>query len=82
MQRGDIVIATAGKDKGKPFIVLEVRNTMVLIADGRRRKVQRPKAKSQKHLTLLHVGTLDFTPTNKVISKLLRPYTNNFKEES
>ena len=82
MRRGDVVLATAGKDKGKPFIVLEVGDTLVLIADGRRRKVQRPKAKSEKHLSLLCQGTPDFVPTNKVILKLLRPYTNNFKEES
>ncbi len=48
---GDIVYSKAGRDKEKPFVVLEVLSTeFVLIADGRLRRVEKPKKKKMKHL--------------------------------
>ena len=83
MRAGDIVIATAGKDKGKYFVIIGERDGKLLIANGRRRKVQRPKAKAEKHLRLVCSGADQPICTNKVILKLLKPYTMAyFKEES
>ena len=48
---GDIVFAKAGRDKDKPFVVTEVLDEQyVLLADGRRRRVDKPKKKKLKHL--------------------------------
>lgn len=83
MQAGDIVLATAGKDKGKIFLLTCCDNGYGLIANGRRRKVQSPKKKSLKHLVLIATADLPHPLTNKVVLKLLRPYTTQlFKEES
>ncbi len=48
---GDIVISKAGRDKEQPFVVLKVIDTQyVFLADGRTRRVDKPKKKKLKHL--------------------------------
>lgn len=47
---GDIVYVVAGRDKDTPFVVLEVLDEYVLLANGRRRKVTKPKKKKIKHV--------------------------------
>lgn len=50
-----LVKATAGRDKGKYFAVIEVLDeNYVLICDGRRRKLDSPKRKKIKHLLSLN----------------------------
>ena len=51
--RSDIVKSTAGRDKGKPFFVLEVEGDFLLLADGKTRKLERPKRKKRKHTAFL-----------------------------
>ena len=49
---GQIVQATAGRDKGGIFCVVGVdhEKTRLLLADGKRRKIARPKAKKLGHV--------------------------------
>lgn len=48
---GRLVISKAGRDKGRPFVIIKVVNTkFVLVADGDLRKIQNPKMKNLKHL--------------------------------
>ena len=49
---GWIVRAAAGRDKGGLFCVLGVDRTQkrLLLADGKRRKAARPKAKALRHV--------------------------------
>ncbi len=47
---GDVVVATAGRDKGKSFIVVFQENDIAYIVDGKTRKVKTPKKKNVKHL--------------------------------
>jgi len=48
---GDIVFSKAGRDKDKPFVVIQVLDAQfVLLADGRVRRVDKPKKKKIKHL--------------------------------
>ncbi len=75
MQAGDIVRATAGKDKDKIFLLISCGDGYGMIANGRRRRVQSPKKKSLKHLLKIAEAELPAPLTNKVVLKLLRPYT-------
>ena len=52
---GQIVQATAGRDKGGVFCVvgMDHRQERLLLADGKRRKVSRPKAKKLGHIRQL-----------------------------
>lgn len=48
---GDIALSKAGHDAGKRFVVLKIVDAQyVLIADGRTRKVAKPKRKKMRHL--------------------------------
>ncbi|MDR2513968.1 MAG: KOW domain-containing RNA-binding protein [Christensenellaceae bacterium] len=49
---GRVVCARAGRDKGKLFIVVgfEAETGYALLADGRGRRMEKPKRKKAKHL--------------------------------
>ncbi len=50
---GAYVISKAGRDKLRPFVIIEVLDSdFVLIADGDLRKASKPKKKKLKHLNL------------------------------
>jgi len=46
----DIVISINGRDAGKRFIVIETDGEYSLIADGKGRRLEKPKRKKNKHL--------------------------------
>lgn len=72
--KGTVVRVTAGKEKGFIFVVVEDFNhQQVLIADGRHRKLDRPRKKSVKHLAA--VARLDELPSSdRLLWKSLSPY--------
>ena len=47
---GRVVESIQGRDKGLFFLVLEASEGIVMIADGRYRKLENPKKKKTKHL--------------------------------
>jgi len=50
-QVGRVVLAKAGRDKGKAFIIIQrLDDEYVLIADGVSRTIDKPKKKKVKHL--------------------------------
>lgn len=50
-QPGQLVYSTAGRDKGSPFLIIGLEKPgYVLLADGRRRGVKRPKVKNVRHI--------------------------------
>ena len=72
---GSVVIAKAGRDKGKAFAVVEVpdRRT-VLIADGKSRPLERPKRKNIIHLQAAG-ATADRITTNRQLRIFLKDFT-------
>ncbi len=46
----NIVKSIAGRDKGAFFFVLRIEEDFLLLADGKRRKVETPKRKRKKHV--------------------------------
>ena len=51
--KSNIVKSTAGRDAGKCFFVLETQGDFLLLADGKTRRVENPKRKRKKHVTLV-----------------------------
>jgi len=50
LQVGLIVRSTQGRDRGKAMVVIDVLdNEYALLADGKLRKLDRPKKKKRKH---------------------------------
>ncbi|MGX8699334.1 MAG: KOW domain-containing RNA-binding protein [bacterium] len=50
-QKSDVVIALRGRDAEKRFFVVGFREELALIADGKSRRLEKPKAKKLKHLS-------------------------------
>ena len=49
---GDLVVSRAGRDKGRPFVVLSAEEGVVYLVDGDLRKLDRPKKKKRMHVKL------------------------------
>lgn len=50
---GGICESLQGRDKGEPYVVVGILpNSFVLVADGTRKRLSRPKRKNLKHLYL------------------------------
>jgi len=50
MQTGQIVFAKSGRDKGKAFIVINIHEDYLYLADGKLRTLDKPKKKKQMHV--------------------------------
>ena len=73
--KGSVVIAKAGRDKGKVFAVTEILSDReVLIADGRSRPLERPKRKNIIHLQAT-ATTVDCVTTNRQLRIFLKEFT-------
>lgn len=53
---GDIALSLKGRDKGTTYLVVDIKDGLVLVVDGKRRKAFNPKAKNPKHLELIACG--------------------------
>ena len=50
ISESDIVISLNGRDEGKHFFVLGIEDEYVLLANGKGRRIERPKRKKLKHV--------------------------------
>lgn len=65
---GQVVKATSGKEKDKLFFIVKiVDHQYVLIADGKKRKLGKPKLKKVKHLEIYNV--INNKVNNKISSE-------------
>ena len=70
-------MSLAGHDKGTLLCVVATEGEMLLLADGRRRKVQHPKRKQTKHIVFIEAAAHSGPLTNKA----LRVYIRSVKEK-
>ena len=66
ISKSDIVISLAGHDKGKLFYVLDTDGVYVTLADGKQRRVEKPKRKKRIHVR--KVLRQDSTLASKITS--------------
>ena len=81
---GKIVFSNAGRDKGKYLVVINCTEGYVWVADGKERKLETPKRKNIKHISLTADSlNPDQFKTNKSLKKAIAVYktTAKFKEE-
>jgi len=52
LQVGQLVYSTAGRDKGQLYVVVGIntKDSCVLLANGKSRKISNPKPKNLKHI--------------------------------
>ncbi|MCC8111817.1 MAG: KOW domain-containing RNA-binding protein [Ruminococcus sp.] len=81
LTKGLVVRAKAGRDQGGYFVVLSLQNGFAEIADGKRRKIEKPKRKNVRHLQgTKQVLNLEGI-TNKQLRNVLKQYqTDDFEE--
>jgi len=49
---GGIVISKRGRDKGLPFVIVGMDGAYLYLADGKLRKLEKPKKKKQMHVQI------------------------------
>lgn len=71
---GDIVRSTAGRGRGRTYLVVEaIDDEYVKICDGRHRKIANPKRKKNLHLVLVAKSEADSARLNDAeIRKILK----------
>ena len=52
IEKADVVISLNGRDEGKRFLVVGTEDEYSLLADGKGRRIEKPKRKKNKHLKL------------------------------
>ncbi|MEW8955377.1 hypothetical protein [Clostridium sp.] len=68
---GTVVISKSGRDKGNYYIVIEqIDENYVLLADGNRKTLERPKKKKLRHLNI----------TNDLAEDIKKTLISNKKE--
>lgn len=68
---GTVVISKSGRDKGNYYIVIEqIDENYVLLADGKRKTLERPKKKKLRHLNI----------TNDLAEDIKKTLISNKKE--
>ena len=77
---GKIVLSNAGRDKGKYLAVINCTESYVWVADGKERKLENPKRKNIKHISVT-ADTLnqDQLKTNKSLKKAIAVYKDTVK---
>lgn len=63
-QSGQVVYSKSGHDKGDTLMVLFVEGAYVYLADGKRRKIEKPKRKKMIHVQ--PTGYVDTVLTDKL----------------
>lgn len=48
--QGQVVYSKSGRDKTLPFVVLSVDGEYLILADGKKRTLEHPKRKKNKHV--------------------------------
>lgn len=69
---GQIVISKAGRDKDDFLVVVGEKDDFVLVADGKSRKIAKPKCKNKKHLQKTNEVIAISELTDKDLKKMLR----------
>jgi ribosomal protein L14E/L6E/L27E len=85
----DIVVSLNGRDKGKPFFVVQREDIYALLCDGKSRRVDKPKRKKLKHLRLESKSDCrtalklkdGFKVTNSELRRALAEYQTNIRGE-
>ena len=65
-EKADVAISINGRDAGKRFIIVETQDDYSMLADGKRRRVEKPKRKKNKHLMV--EGRVDSRTADRLIS--------------
>ena len=73
LKRGSVVFSLAGHDRGSLLTVVEILpDGMLLLADGKRRKLSAPKRKKANHVKATHAVLMLDGLSDRALNKALR----------
>ena len=81
---GNVVEATAGKEKGQLFVVVGLNDKYAYLSDGKRLKASKPKKKSFKHIKMFCSKVLseaELLDENERINAKIRKILSNIRRE-
>lgn len=78
IQPGSVVKALAGREKDSFYVAVGIHDGFVEIADGKERKLEKPKRKNIKHISPVNMLVDISELTNKQLRKLM----NEFKTQN
>ena len=73
MDIANLVQATAGREQGKYFFVLETDGEYLLLADGKSRRLEKPKRKKRKHHNFCYLFN-PFLQTHRAYAEAYQDY--------
>ena len=74
---GMIVRSGAGRDKGKFMVVVAADEEFAYLADGKERKLERPKKKRLKHVFPTNTVVDTVSLTDKKLRSVIAEYTKS-----
>lgn len=84
-EKGMLVKSLAGHDSGKVYVIIQVDDTYVYLADGESRTLSKLKRKKRKHVQLIRRQHNNIEEADDVrIKRILKEYKNQdsgLKEE-
>lgn len=84
MERGNVVLATAGKEKNQIFVVLKLDKDRAWLVDGKRLKKNNPKKKNLKHLKMFTNSKMDaqiLDDDNERVNCAIRKFLKQIRSE-
>ena len=72
IKAGSVVLSLAGHDKGRAMVVTQIDGGVVFVADGKERKLDKPKKKNKKHVRPTHHAIELNELTDKRLRRTLR----------
>lgn len=69
--KGSVVKSLAGRDQGGYYVAVEAEDRFVFIADGKERKLEKPKRKNVKHISPVGKRIEIAGLTNKKLKRLI-----------
>ncbi|MBQ7351962.1 MAG: RNA-binding protein [Clostridia bacterium] len=77
---GAVVLATAGREKGEIFIILNEDNEYAFLINGDTRTIENPKKKNKKHLHLLCKSEKVELDISNADNALVKKFLNNYNK--
>ncbi len=84
MKIGNVVLATAGKEKGQLYVIVNLDDKYAYLSDGKRLKAFKPKKKSFKHIRLCGSESLseaDVLDKNERVNAKIRKFLSKIRSE-
>ena len=84
MKIGQVVQASAGKEKGQIFVIINIDDKYAYLSDGKRLKTSKPKKKSFKHLKKFgsyFLNEADLLDQNERVNAKIRKFLSSIRRE-